>query len=203
MFKLIAKLWQIIPFDTLSARWNEAVFAQRAVFSKGTTFHRGARVINLLRDKSKIVLGKNSHIRGELLLFAHGGMISIGDYCYVGENTKIWSAESISIGNFVLIAHGVNIHDNISHPIEANERREHAHQIIHYGHPTTGIDLKECPIVIKDDAWIGFNASILKGVIIGRGAVIGACAVVTKNVPDYAIVVGNPAKIIGYANKKK
>jgi maltose O-acetyltransferase len=62
--------------------------------------------------------------------------------------------------------------------------------------------LKEKEVLIMDDAWIGFNATVLRGVTIGRGAVIGACSVVTENVPDYAIVVGNPARIIGYANKQ-
>ncbi|MCB0501084.1 MAG: hypothetical protein KDD32_00210 [Bacteroidetes bacterium] len=50
--------------------------------------------------------------------------------------------------------------------------------------------------MIKDKAWIGFNVIILKGVTIGEGAVVGAGSVVTKDVPDYTIVVGNPAKLI-------
>lgn len=53
-------------------------------------------------------------------------------------------------------------------------------------------------IVIKDDVWIGVNATILSGVCIGQGAIVAAGAVVTKNVPPYAIVGGNPAKVIKY-----
>ena len=49
---------------------------------------------------------------------------------------------------------------------------------------------------IGDDAWIGFNATILKGVKIGRGAIVAAGSVVVKDVPDNAIVAGNPAKVI-------
>ncbi len=52
------------------------------------------------------------------------------------------------------------------------------------------------PVVIRDDVWIGARVTILPGVEIGSGAIIGACSVVTKNVPDYAVVAGNPAKII-------
>jgi maltose O-acetyltransferase len=56
------------------------------------------------------------------------------------------------------------------------------------------------PIVIEDDVWIGARVTILGGVNIGTGAVIGAGSVVTKNVPPYAIVAGNPAKLIRYRN---
>ena len=54
------------------------------------------------------------------------------------------------------------------------------------------------PIRISDDVWIGANATILKGVTIGTGAVVGAGAVVTRDVPDYAIVMGNPARVVKY-----
>ncbi len=52
------------------------------------------------------------------------------------------------------------------------------------------------PIVIQDDVWIGERAIILPGVTIGRGAIVGAGAVVTNDVPDYAVVAGNPAKVV-------
>lgn len=58
------------------------------------------------------------------------------------------------------------------------------------------------PIIIEDDVWIGSNVIILPGVHVGTGAVIGAGAVVTKNVPDYAVVVGNPAKIVKYRGNR-
>lgn len=58
-------------------------------------------------------------------------------------------------------------------------------------------DIKS-PITIGNDVWIGANATILKGVYIGDGAVIGAGSVVTKNIPEYAIAVGNPAKVIKF-----
>lgn len=54
------------------------------------------------------------------------------------------------------------------------------------------------PIIIKDHAWISFNAIILKGVTIGKSAIVTAGAVVTKDVPDFTVVAGNPAKIVKY-----
>ena len=65
------------------------------------------------------------------------------------------------------------------------------------GHPKENIfDIKASPVVIDDDVWIGFNCTILKGVKIGKGSVIAACSVVTKDVPPNVIVAGNPAKIV-------
>lgn len=58
--------------------------------------------------------------------------------------------------------------------------------------------IESSPITIKDKTWIGFHSIILKSVTIGEGAIVGAGSVVTKDVPDYAVVGGNPAKILKY-----
>lgn len=154
-----------------------------------------AKVINFLQDKSKIQIGKSSHIRGELLVFAHGGQIVIGDDCYVGEGTRIWSGKSIVIGNRVLVSHGVNIFDSQTHSLSAQVRNEHFKKIIMSGHPKE-INLDELPVVIEDDVWIACMSIILRGVHIGRGAVIAAGSVVTKDVPAWSVVAGNPARVI-------
>ena len=57
------------------------------------------------------------------------------------------------------------------------------------------------PVVIEDDVWIGARVTILPGVRVGKGAVIGAASVVTKDVPQYAVVGGNPAKILKFRNR--
>jgi acetyltransferase-like isoleucine patch superfamily enzyme len=200
LLQVFIKIYGLLPIETFKTKWKTALAQNKAILGKAAFFHPESAIHNLQSDRSKIVIGDNSHIRGELLVFAHYGSISIGNYCFVGASSKIWSAAHIIIGNYVLIAHNVNIHDNISHPIDAKERRKHTELIINHGHPKANLNLKEEPIIIKDDAWIGFNATILKGVTIGTGAIIGACTLITENVPDYAIVVGNPARIIGYSN---
>ncbi len=58
------------------------------------------------------------------------------------------------------------------------------------------LDIKSAPVVIEDHVWIGFNLAILKGVTMGKGAIIGAGSVVTKDVEPFTVVAGNPAKII-------
>jgi acetyltransferase-like isoleucine patch superfamily enzyme len=96
-----------------------------------------------------------------------------------------------------LIAHGVNIHDNISHPINYLERHDDFKRILGLSQTDKNtFDLRANPIIIKNDAWIGFNSIILKGVTIGEGAIVGAGSLVNKDIPDWTIVAGNPAKII-------
>jgi acetyltransferase-like isoleucine patch superfamily enzyme len=165
------------------------------IIGKHSKLYQQCRVINMLGDKNAITIGNSSHVLGELLVFAHGGKIKIGDDCYIGEGTKIWSGESIDIGNRVLISHGVNIFDNQTHSLSAKERHEHAKKNLTTGHPSE-INLGERPVVIEDDAWIACMSIILRGVHIGRGAVIAAGSVVTKDVPAWSVVAGNPARVV-------
>lgn len=160
-----------------------------------------AKIINGLKDRSRIVLGDNCHIKGELLLFGHGGNIEIGDYSYVGPNTYVWSAKRIKIGNRVLISHNCSIFDSDTHPLDPEERHKQFKEIITIGQPKS-IDLKEKETVIEDDVLIAANSIILKGVRIGKAAVVGAGSVVTRDVPSYAVVAGNPAKIVNYVQKE-
>jgi len=173
-----------------------ASIARHCLYQPSTVFYDSAAIFNNLPHAEKIVIGANTHIRGEILTFAHGGQITIGDYCYIGEGTRIWSAKNISIGNRVLISHNASIFDNDTHPIDnPAARHQQFKDIITTGHPTR-LDLREKPVVIEDDALIGCQCVILKGVTIGRAAVVGAGSVVTKDVPPYTLVAGNPARFI-------
>jgi acetyltransferase-like isoleucine patch superfamily enzyme len=154
-----------------------------------------ARIRNIRGDTEKIVVGQHSRIFGELLTFASGGEIRIGEWCYVGEGTRIWSAGLIEIGNRVLISHCANVFDNLTHPLNAGARHEQVRQIFTSGHPRDVL-LEESPVKICDDAWIGAGAMILRGVTVGKAAVVAAGAVVTKDVLPYSVVAGNPAVLI-------
>jgi acetyltransferase-like isoleucine patch superfamily enzyme len=152
-------------------------------------------IFNNSRPKECISIGARSRIMGDLFLFDSGGSISIGKDCFLGPASKIWSADNITIGDRVLIAHNVNIHDNISHPLNAKIRHEEFMNFAKTGfHQST--DLKAMEVKIEDDVWIGFNSIILKGVKIGRGAIIGAGSVVTKDVEPWTVNVGNPLRCI-------
>lgn len=146
---------------------------------------------------SAIVVGANTHVHGHLQTMGHGGFISIGKDSFVGPGTNIWSSTSIIIGDRVLISHGVNIFDTNSHSLSAANRHAHFVETTLSGQPKVVSDINEAPVVIGDDAWIGFGAAILKGVTIGSGSVVAAGSVVTKSVTPYTIVSGNPARPIG------
>ena len=165
---------------------------------KGTNcfLYSTTRIYNYQNQRKHINIGDNSHIRGELLIFPYGGNIKIGEDCYVGENSRIWSGEDIEIGNNVLISHNVNIIDTNTHEIDHFERAEGYKNLIKNGHPKKKGNIKTYPIIIEDYAWISFNSIILKGCKIGKGAIIAAGSVVTKDVEPFTLVAGNPAKFI-------
>jgi maltose O-acetyltransferase len=147
---------------------------------------------NILGEKSAIDIGPYSRIQGHLLIYGHGGNISMGEYCFVGPRTEIWSMDSITIGNRVLISHDVNIHDGTGHSLNPLERHKHYNQLIKKGHPRnwkelSGVDA--APIVIEDDVWISFCVIVLKGVTIGKGSVIAAGSTVTKDVPKNSLYI--------------
>ena len=103
--------------------------------------------------------------------------IQIGYRCSIGDRTEIHSGQNVSIGNAVIIAWDCVIMD-----------RDY--------HSTFGGMEAIRPLVIQDNVWIGCRSILLKGITVGQGAVIGAGSVVTKNVPPYTLVAGNPAKKI-------
>jgi acetyltransferase-like isoleucine patch superfamily enzyme len=87
------------------------------------------------------------------------------------------------------------VHDTNSHPTGALARRRDFQQMV-AGDPKDTSSVAAAPIVIEDDVWVGFKSTILKGVHVGRGAIIAAGSMVTKDVPAWTIVAGNPATII-------
>ncbi len=172
------------------------------VIDKSARLGRTARIINIGQASSQIRIGSGSVIDGQLLVFAHGGRIAIGEWCFVGEGTRIWSASSIDIGHRVMISHNVNIFDNLTHPLSARLRHQHFHHIATIGHPKA-IDLGEKPVSIGNDAWIAAGATILKGVTIGEGAIVGAGAVVTHDVEAWTVVGGNPARVLRHLTSEQ
>lgn len=169
---------------------------QAVTIGNKSRFYEEAKVVNLRNDKAAIKIGDGTHIRGELVTFAFGGQINIGSNTYIGERSVIRSAERIDIGSNVLISHNCNIIDTDSHEMNHLERAEGFKNMIAKGHSKQQGNILCKPISIGDYAWLSYNVSILKGVRIGEGAIVGAGSVVTKDVTPFTIVAGNPAKFI-------
>lgn len=110
-----------------------------------------------------------------------GGHLELG-YCWTNINFELICSEHIKIGNYVGIGRNVCIRDNNG------------------GHYINRPFYKESrPVIIEDKAWIASNVTIMPGVTVGEGAIIGANSFVTENVPPYTMVSGNPAKIVDEA----
>lgn len=170
-------------------RWK-----QRAVIGDSVVFYPEALVANDF-DRDQIIVGNNCHIAGGIVVLG-AGRFEIGHDSFVGPDSRLWCSHSMRIGSRVLISHLVDIHDSDSHSLDWRLRRDEC--LSRFGHdlPSSGVDVKMSPVVIEDDVWIGFKSSILKGVTIGRGSVIAACSLVTKDVPPFTLVAGNPARVM-------
>lgn len=121
-------------------------------------------------------VGENTIIQGAGKMFWGEGSFC-GAFCVVGVNGEI------HIGKHVMIAHAVSIRDT-------------DHVFGDVSIPMVQQGIMSAPVIIEDDVWIGHGATILKGVRIGKGAIVAAGAVVTRDVAPYSIVGGVPAKLI-------
>ncbi|MDR0658403.1 MAG: sugar O-acetyltransferase [Mediterranea sp.] len=133
---------------------------------------------------------------GNPFICDYGQNIHIGDNVSVNMNCTFVDCNKITVGNRVLIASNVQIY-TAAHPVELNERLT----------PGWTADSGEyfwrtfaLPVTIGDDCWIGGGAIIVPGVTIGRGSVIGAGSVVTKDIPENSLAVGNPCRVIRKLN---
>jgi acetyltransferase-like isoleucine patch superfamily enzyme len=116
----------------------------------------------------------------------------VGDDTYLGHRLIISADDEVTIGAHVHVADDVYICGYDAHPMDPVARRSQPGPVDYTG---------ASRIIIEDDAWICQGSIVLKGVRVGKGAVVGAHAVVTKDVPDGAIVAGNPAKVIGHVGE--
>jgi len=157
-------------------------FAQYLPHSNAPYALGSGRIRYMLCKKIFRKIGENVNVERRAF-FGWGRSIEIGDNSGLGVNCAIAFARigsNVMMGPDVLYIEGNHMFDRVDIPM------------IEQGHYPS----KE--LVIGDDVWIGARVVLLPGVTVGRGAVIGAGAVVTKDVPEYAIVAGNPAKIIRY-----
>jgi acetyltransferase-like isoleucine patch superfamily enzyme len=173
---------------------HERTMRERAVVGEATRLFATSNVFAPHREQ--ITIGDHCHIMGEILALNSSARCVIGHHSSLGRDSRIWTQESVTIGNFVLIAHLVDIHDNNSHSLDWNDRREDARNVFERNQALDTTKVASAPIIIEDDVWIGAKSTIMKGVHIGRGAVVAAASVVLNDVPAFTLVAGNPAREI-------
>jgi len=162
--------------NTLVAQW-----ALRSCSSVGTAPKCWG--IPLVQNAGQLIIGDDfsiwSHLGRSQLEVGAGGVLRIGNHVFINTGSTISAKVEITIGDRVQIANGVSILDSDFHGLEDRHSPPPAE-----------------PIRIEDDVWIATRAIVLKGVTIGRGAVVAAGAVVTSDVAPYTLVGGVPARLI-------
>ena len=138
---------------------------------------------SLMKELFYNQIGENSIVNGQLTVVLPKN-VTIGKGVTVMNGALMMAAGGITIEDKVLIAANVKLISNNHDPYER--------------------DVLICkPVVIKEGAWVGAGSTILPGVTVGKYAIVGSDSVVTKDIPDYAVAVGNPAKVIKYLDPVK
>jgi acetyltransferase-like isoleucine patch superfamily enzyme len=173
--KFVERLREGVP---LSAFWRGMLLRRH--------FRRGAGLILALPGGPRpvvknlggeIVVESGTFEAGVRIEVYRGATLKVGKGSYFNRNVHIIAAESVSIGRDVKIGWDTVIMDTDLH-----------------GH--SGLPARTKPVVIEDDVWIGCRAILLKGVHVGRGAIIGAGAIVTKDIPPLAVVASPRAEVL-------
>ena len=146
---------------------------------------RSFNSIRVFLLKRIIEIGDNTSVQSGFQ-FGLRDVVKIGNNCQINEDVYIQSA---IIGNYVLVAQRVALLAVTHHFDDVNT------PIIMQG--STPVN----PPIVEDDVWLGRNVVVMPGIRIGKGAIVGAGAVVTRDVPAYAIVGGVPAKLIRYRDR--
>lgn len=132
-----------------------------------------------------IRIGRETHLSMRLFFTGYHSccQVTIGDNCVINREIYLDGRSGVHIGNNVNVSFQACLLS------------------LHHDHNDPNFASIGAPVVIKDHAWIGARSTILPGVTVGEGAVVAAGAVVTRSVPDYMVVGGMPAKVIGERNR--
>lgn len=170
--------------------WRQFLF--QAHVEPDVKLSLSARLINL-EDREKVIIRSGAIVRG-ILKNERGGRIELGREVYIGDNVIISAAAEVVIGAHTMVAHGVQLFDNNTHPLDPAERECHLRMIVGR-EPQRPVSIGKAPIRIGQGCWIGMNSVVLKGVSIGNNTIVGAGSVVVSDLPEGVVAVGNPARI--------
>ncbi|UCF33780.1 MAG: acyltransferase [Phycisphaerales bacterium] len=173
------KIWGRLSYR-IRLRWRRfRVYGQGVCFGKDLLVEPGVEI----HGGGELLLGDGVWLgRGVFINVWRGGRLVIEDDAYIGRYTVILARESVRVGAHTMVAPYAYITD-VNHGTAM-------------GTPMRHQPLVAAPVDIGEDVWFGAGCSVVPGVTIGRGCVVGARAVVTKSLPENAIAVGVPARII-------
>jgi acetyltransferase-like isoleucine patch superfamily enzyme len=179
-----SKNWLLLAFrhKKSSISFFATYFGGNIKIGNGVVIQDRAEIIVNGRS-SLIEISDNSKIHSYSHLRTYNGSIFIGANTTINRNCIIYGHGGVHIGNNVLVAANVTI-------LSANHRYSNVDEIIRQ----QGLDLKGTRI--EDNVWIGINTTILGGVTIGSGSIIGAGSLVTKSIPPKSIAYGSPARVV-------
>jgi acetyltransferase-like isoleucine patch superfamily enzyme len=160
------------------------------------TAHVRASRIRMLPN-TRILIASGANVAARISTERAGAVVEIGEDAFVGASI-IACASRIIIARRVLVSWGCAITDHDSHSLDWRLRREDSKLWTKGDKNWSTVAM--APVTVEDDAWIGMNAVVLKGVTIGARSVVAAGSVVTKDVPCDVLVAGNPAKVIRKLN---
>ncbi len=169
-------------------------------FKKGAILEADIQVgsrsncVNFSSKKENIHIGAACEIQG-VVATMENGKITIGAHSFIGQDSVIGAVDEIKIGRYAIISNHVHLYDNNNHPTDPDTRIEMCKSGF-YNEKWGWKYAEHEPIIIEDNVWIGEYSAVMKGVKIGKGAVIGAHSVVTRDIPPYSIAAGNPAKVV-------
>lgn len=171
LIKESSSLLKIIPYKIM--------FGGRLTVGLKQLWGRNTKLV--VTRRGKLIIGDMLEARRMDYISVQDGAMHIGNHVFMNQNVSVTCMEKIDIGDRCIIANNVVIVD-------------HDHDFVNGG-------FVSAPVKLQNDVWIGANATVLKGVTIGEGAIVAAGSVVNKDVPAHTMVAGAPARIIKEINK--
>lgn len=166
LVKETSSLSKIIPYKLM--------FGGRLTVGLKQLWGKNTKIV--VTKRGKMIIGDMLEARRMDYISAQDGVMKIGNNVFMNQNVSVTCMESVDIGDGCIIANNVVIVD-------------HDHDFVNGG-------FVSAPVKLENDVWIGANATVLKGVTIGEGAIVAAGSVVNKDVPAHTMVAGAPAKVI-------
>jgi acetyltransferase-like isoleucine patch superfamily enzyme len=165
--------------------WRFLVFKVRNphVITRGLVFIDKGVEIYARRGYGRLILGRWLHLGVDTALRCHEGTLSVGDKSVLGRGVSVNCYLDVEIGASSLFADDIYVSD-------------FDHKYADLTMPIKDQGISKARVRIEPDVWIGTKATVTSGVVIGQGAVVGANAVVTRDLPAYSVSVGVPARVI-------